>query len=64
MSIRPHQFRELGITEGPSIVHKLSAKKWTFHIQGQPYTSLHMKTHQGMYRKAVVKRLEFFYNVL
>ena len=27
----PHQFRELGSTEGPSIIQKFSAKKWTFH---------------------------------
>ena len=28
----PSQFRELGITEGPSIIQKFSAKKWTFHV--------------------------------
>ena len=37
--VLPHQFRELGITEGPSIIQKFSAKKWTFHVQGQPYNN-------------------------
>ena len=34
--IQPHQFRELGITEGPSIISKFNARKWTFHVQGEP----------------------------
>ena len=29
--IQPHQFRELGNTEGPSIITKFNARTWTFH---------------------------------
>ena len=57
---RPHQFRELGITEGPpSIFQKFSAKKWTFHVQGQPMC---LTTHENPppnVRKAVVNEFEF-----
>ena len=57
--VLPHQFRELGITEGPSEISKFSTRKWTFHVQGTPMClTVHMDTPQNV-RKAVVNELEF-----
>ena len=61
--ILPYQFRELGITEGPSIIQKFSAKKWTFHVQGQPMLlTTHSDTPANV-RRAVVNELEFLLRV-
>ena len=57
--IQPHQFRELGITEGPSIISKFSARKWTFHVQGEPMCLTTHSQAPTTVRKAVVNELEF-----
>ena len=57
--IHPHQFRELGITEGPSIISKFNARKWTFHVRGTPMClTMHAQAPNAA-RKAVVNELEF-----
>ena len=57
--VLPHQFRELGITEGPSVIAKFSARKWTFYVQSSPMClTAHADTPQNVHR-AVVNELEF-----
>ena len=57
--IKPHQFRELGITEGPSVISKFNARKWTFHVQGTPMCITTHAQAPNSVRKAVVNELEF-----
>ena len=57
--IQPHQFRELGITEGPHVITKFNARKWTFYVQGTPMCiTAHVQAPNSV-RKAVVNELEF-----
>ena len=53
--VLPRQFRELGITEGPSVISN-SARKWAFYVQGSPMClTANADTPQNVPRAVVIE---------